>query len=243
VSRREWAALTHGVPVLMYHAFSASGEEDRYIVSKRSFARQMRLLKALRYRAITFEELARTLRESRLPPLRSVVITIDDGYADNLDVAYPILRRHGLNATLFLISDRLGRQNDWSSGPPMLGRPLLSEEQIARMDGGSIEFGAHTRTHPSLPDVPDDQVREEIDGSRAELEQLFGTPVNTFAYPFGRRDDRAVAAVKQSGLIGAAITRPRLARPNDDPAQIPRIEIMGSDTTWRFLAKLWFGVQ
>ncbi len=242
VSRSEWVALTHGVPVLMYHAFSDSGEQDRYIVSKRSFAKQMRLLRLLRYRTISFEELARTVREHRLPPRRSVVITIDDGYVDNLEIAYPVLRRHNLKATIFLISDRLGKANDWATGATK-GRPLLNEEQIARLREGPIQLGAHTRTHPRLTEIPDEQVGEEIEGSRAELEQRLGVPINVFAYPFGRYDQRAVDAVKSGGLLGAGTTEPRLVAPSDDPALFPRIEIEGSDTTAVFLAKLWFGVQ
>src|SRR5262249_34782552 len=82
---------TRGVPVLMYHAFSETDEGDRYVISRRSFASQLRLLAMLRYRVISFEELAQTLREGKPPPPRSVVLTIDDGYRDNLEIALPLL--------------------------------------------------------------------------------------------------------------------------------------------------------
>jgi peptidoglycan/xylan/chitin deacetylase (PgdA/CDA1 family) len=241
VSRARWVRLTRGVPVLLYHAFGGPAGWDRYILPMRSFSRQMRALAALRYRVIPFEAFAEALGDCRLPPPRAVVITIDDGYADNAELALPVLRRRRFPATIFLVSSRIGKDNDWTRDGPLRGRPLLSLEQIARMRNGSVRFGAHTRSHCSLPKVADDQVGEEIEGSRADLELRLGTGIETFAYPYGRYDPRAVAAVKESGFIGAGTTEPRLARPDDDPALIPRIEISGSDSLIRFLVKLWFG--
>ncbi|MGH2976171.1 MAG: glycosyltransferase [Solirubrobacterales bacterium] len=241
MSRDRWIRLTHGVPVLMYHAFGARVERDRYVMPRRSFARQMRLLALLRYRAIGLEQLARDLREQRLPPRRAVVITIDDGYRDNLEIALPVLRRHGFTATVFLVSRRLGGVNDWDGEGVVSGRPLMSLDEIARMGEAGISFGAHTRTHPSLPDLADDAVADEIAGSRADLERSLGEAVHTFAYPYGRRDERAVAAAGAAGFAGACNTHPEHARLGDELMQIPRVEIRGTDSLPRFLRKLWLG--
>ncbi len=242
VTRSKWVAITYGVPVLMYHAFSDSAQASRYVTPRRTFARQMLLLKALRFRVISFEELAQCLREHRLPPPRSVVITIDDGYKDNLEVAAPILRRRRFPATLFLVSDRLGQRADWSDEPDLAGRPLLSREELAGAQDGLLSYGAHSRTHPWLTRLADDQVTEEIQGSRSELEQVLETSITTFAYPFGDFDDRSVEAVSSDGLIGAATaTERRLVWPNADPVLIPRIEVEGTDSPIRFLIKLFIG--
>ncbi len=240
-SRDRWVRLTHGVPVLMYHAFSAAGERDRYILPGRAFARQMRLLTALRYRVIGFEELVQCLREHRLPPRRAVAITIDDGYRDNLETALPILRRHGFPATVFLVSRRLGGVNDWDSEGALSARPLLSVAEIARMRAAGIELGAHTRNHRSLPQLADGEVAAEIEGSRQDLEESLGESVRTFAYPYGRRDERAVAAVARAGFLGACTTHPAHTHLDDELLQVPRIEIRGTDSLPRFLRKLWFG--
>jgi peptidoglycan/xylan/chitin deacetylase (PgdA/CDA1 family)/GT2 family glycosyltransferase len=241
MGRGRWVQVTRGIPVLMYHAFSKSNESDRYVVTKRAFARQMRVLKALRYRVIAFDDLARALRDSELPPRRAAVITIDDGYVDNLEIAHPILQRHGFPASIFLVSGRLGGSNDWTDLGALSKRPLLSPDQISQLGADGVRFGAHTRTHCILPDLPDESVRQEIEGSRKDLERRLGTPVSTFAYPYGLHDDRAVSAVGRTGYLGACTTEPRLVRIRDDPVLIPRIEIHATDSLARFLRKLSFG--
>lgn len=242
--RATWLQTITGVPVLMYHAFTDSGEQGRYILAQRSFARQMRLLAALRYRVVGFEEIARALREGRPLPRRAAVITIDDGYADNFEIAYPILRRHGFSATLFLISRKLGAKADWSGDPgPTDGRPLLTLEQAQQMRAGGLAIGAHTRTHRPLPELSAGQATDEVGGSRTDLEAALGEAVPTFAYPYGALDEQAVDAVKHASFSGACTTHPRHARFGDDPLLIPRIEVRGTDTTLRFLRKLLLGGQ
>ena len=241
MSRKRWRETTRGVPVLLYHAFTASGEDDRYVLPKRSFARQMRLLALLRYRVISTQDLAQGLREYRLPPRRTAVITIDDGYTDNLEVAFPILRRHRFGATIYLVSRRLGKANDWNSEGAARGRPLLSIEQIRSMEEHGIEIGSHTQTHCSLPDATEEVAAREIRDSRADLEAALMTPP-TFAYPYGRLDDGVVEQVGRSGYLGAYASHvPTLAKLGDDPLLIPRIEIAAGDGILQFLRKLWLG--
>jgi len=241
LSREHWTSLTRGVPVLVYHAFTDTDPSGRYVLSGRAFARQLWTLRALRFRPLGFEELASVLAQGRLPPGRTVVITLDDGYADNLEVACPILRRHGFTATIFLVSGRLGATNDWARDPLLRGRPLLAPGQLSRLREAGLGFGAHTRTHPALPELSDGRLQEEVAGGRAELGRELGAAPTTFAYPYGRFDERAVAAVRAAGFVGAATTEPRLVWPADDPALIPRIEIRGDDSLARFLLKLWLG--
>ena len=241
MTRARWRETARSVPVLMYHAFTATGEPERYLVTKSSFTLQMRLLAALRYRVISFEDFAQGLREGRMPARRTAVVTIDDGYLDNLEIALPILRRRRFPATLFLISRRLGAGNDWSPGHAIAGRPLASADQVARMRQLGAEIGGHTRTHCSLPSASDSVAREEVVGGREDLEAIVGAPVTTFAYPYGELDDRDVSIVDNGGYLGACTTLPRRAQLADDPLRIPRIEVMGTDSPRRFLQKLRLG--
>lgn len=143
VSRDYWGWLTAGVPVLLYHAFAPSGPSSRYVVNSRAFRSQLRLLRLLRFRVISFQELAETLHRHELPPAHATVITIDDGYEDNLTVAAPILRRHGATATVYLVSQRLTTVNDWAQEADLAGRALLGEEHLDRMPEEVISFGGH----------------------------------------------------------------------------------------------------
>ena len=236
VPRAAWARCARGVPVLLYHAFGRAERPSRFVVARRAFARQMKLLSVLGFDVVAYGELAAGLARGELPARRTAVVTIDDGYADNVDAAQ-ILARHGFVATIFVVSGRVGGVNDWSDGPPLRGRPLLSREQIAELRRAGIELGAHTKTHRSLPELDAAGVVAEVAASRAELQE----PVPTFAYPYGRADRRAVAAVADAGFVSACTTRPRLARLDDDPLLVPRLEIKGTDSLARFFLKVWFG--
>jgi peptidoglycan/xylan/chitin deacetylase (PgdA/CDA1 family)/glycosyltransferase involved in cell wall biosynthesis len=243
MSRTEWLAISRGVPVLMYHAFSEGEGEDaaRFVISGRSFARQMRLLAALRYRVIPLAELATALREGRPLPPRAVVLTIDDGYRDNFEIALPILRRHGFAASVFLVSERLEAGNDWDAEGDVAGRPTLARDQIEQMRQSGIRFGAHTRTHCKLPELDSAEIRDQLVGSRHDLETALGESVETLTYPYGLHDDRVVEATREAGFTAACTVEAVPARPGDDPLRIPRIEITGTDSPLRFLRKLWIG--
>jgi glycosyltransferase involved in cell wall biosynthesis len=241
MDRKRWRQTTGGTPVLMYHGFSDSGERDRYLMPKRSFVRQMRLLALLRYRVIPLEELAEALRQNLPPPRRAVVITIDDGYRDNLEIAEPILRRHGFPAIVFLVTALLGGESEWSKRGAAAWRPLLSAEQVKAMRAEGVRFGGHTRTHARLPETVAERIDGEVGGCREDLEELLGEPISSFAYPYGARDERAAAAVERAGFEAACTVEPELAGPGSEPMEIPRIEVQGGDSTLTFLRKLWLG--
>jgi peptidoglycan/xylan/chitin deacetylase (PgdA/CDA1 family)/glycosyltransferase involved in cell wall biosynthesis len=241
MSRRRWLQTTRGVPVLAYHAFGEDEEGDRFATSRRAFARQLRLLRLLRYRVVSFAELAATLRAGEAPSPRTAVITIDDGYTDNLTIARPLLRRRRFPATIFLVSGRLGGVNDWTEEGAVAGRRLVSESEATELAGDGIEIGAHTRTHPALTAIVGEQLDEELVGSRKDLEALLDTPVRAFAYPYGFFSSASVTAVRNAGYEGACTVENRLARLGDDPLEIPRLEIRGGDSTLTFLRKLWLG--
>ena len=239
--RERWLQTTRGVPVLMYHAFTDERKPSRFVMPRRTFARQMRLLAALRYRVIGFEELARSVRDGAPLPRRAAVITIDDGYRDNLEVAQPILSRRGFPATVFVVSGRLGGANDWDEGGAIAGRPLLSPEQVRELRATGTEIGAHTRNHPALPELTGEALATELAGSRTDLEALLGEPVKSFAYPYGRFNERVVKATGEAGMSAACTVEGRRAGLGGDPLTISRMEIRGTDSLVTFLRKLWRG--
>ena len=232
--------LRRGVLILLYHGFGAPGEAaSRYVVPVGRFRRQMRWLRWRNYKVIPLEELIATRAEHRLPPPKSVVITIDDGYLDNLTLARPILERLGLPATVFLVSAG-GLANGWSTSDGVAGRPLMSLEDARQALHGVLSFGAHTRTHPELPRVSPEQARREVAGSKEELEAALGVPVTTFAYPHGEMSPDVRDVVVATGFAAACSTRPGRNRPAEDGFALRRVEVRGTDRLPRFAVTLAF---
>jgi len=206
-----WHRLTNGVTIFMYHAFGEACEPgSRYVVPARRFESQLRRLVRRGYCPITLERLAADRRAYRLPPARSFVVTMDDGYADNVSVAAPILRRFGVSATVFLVSTTVGRTSEWDATGDHKGRRLMTWDEVRTLPEYGVAVGAHTATHPHLPGLPKDTARSEIEGSRRELEQQLGRPVRTFAYPFGEMDAQTVGLVREAGFdVACGIRRGR----------------------------------
>jgi peptidoglycan/xylan/chitin deacetylase (PgdA/CDA1 family) len=229
-------------PILMYHAFGALGEKPgRYIIPAQRFARQLAWLKRRQYHVLSLGEFVTYQREHRLPPERSVVITIDDGYTDVLHVAHPILQRYHFPATLFVVSDRVGAANHWDQHGELVGRPMLDWPDLKRLAHEGVEIGAHTRTHPHLKTLSAEQAWTEISGSRADIERELEMPVQTFAYPYGEYDAAAETAVKQADFLGSCSVRSYLAAAAIAPQALPRIEIRGTDSLLDFILKLQWG--
>ena len=237
-----WQRLTHGTPILMYHAFGRPGESpSRYVLPVDRFDQQMTWLKRLRYRVLSLEDYVRYRHEHSLPPARSVVITADDGYADNYSVAYPILRRYGFPATIFLVSGNVGDANRWDKQGRLRGRALMSWAEIREMLHGGVTFGAHTQTHPMLTTISPDRARAEIAGSRTELEQALGQPIQLFSYPHGKYDVTSRSIVEQVGYSGACSTRAGMNSPATPEFEMRRTEVYGTDSFVRFALALWLG--
>jgi peptidoglycan/xylan/chitin deacetylase (PgdA/CDA1 family)/glycosyltransferase involved in cell wall biosynthesis len=236
--RDTWARLRSGTTILTYHAIGGDREGgSRYVVPVRRFKRQMGWLRARGYVLIDLSELADCIREYRLPPAKAVVITFDDGYQDSVDLAVPILEQFGYPATFFLVS-AAGSSNGWSSEPELSGRALIGVEQ-ARDLAGRVSIGAHTRTHPRLTRIPADAAREEVEGSKAELEESLGIDIALFSYPYGNNDEEVRGIVADAGFSAACTTVPAQTRPSNDPLSLNRFDVRGRDSILRFAATLW----
>jgi peptidoglycan/xylan/chitin deacetylase (PgdA/CDA1 family) len=197
------------IPILTYHSIDATAPE--------TFWRQMRFLKENDYKVVSLQNLAENLgSENELPP-KTIALTFDDGFRNFYSAAFPILAANGFTATVFLVTDFCGKYNDWAGNPPRLPRSaLLSWRQIKEMrDYGRIEFGAHTRTHPDLTELPPDEAEKEIVESKKIIEDAIGGEVKTFAYPFGKFDASVKATVEKNFRAACSVKLGKARRTSD----------------------------
>ena len=235
-------ALIQGTPILMYHAFGKPGERaSRFVLPISRFIQQMDLLKWLGYHVLSLEEFQQYHLNQSLPPARSVVLTFDDGYAEFYDLVYPVLKRNGFAATVFIVSEKIGACNDWTSLPELNGRPLLTSNEIREMAHYDIQFGAHSRTHARLLAMSQDHMQDEIEGSKADLENALHTPITTFAYPYGEFNAEAQDAIRNAGFRGGYSTNKGLNILGSPSFAFHRIEVEGTLSLRRFAMALWLG--
>lgn len=182
------------IPILCYHRIAELPAEHLhrpYSVTPLAFARQMDYLAGRGYRCVTLADVLATVPEGRYAPFedgrypaplgpRCFALTFDDGTLDCYETALPICEAYGFRPTVFLVSSWLAGQGaDGAMGP------LLSPAHVLEMRRRGVEFGAHSRTHRPLVELPADELASEVCGCRADLEGLLGEPVTTFAYPYG----------------------------------------------------------
>ncbi|MES2176546.1 MAG: polysaccharide deacetylase family protein [Gemmatimonadota bacterium] len=192
------------LPVLGYHSVGPRepGLAPHLVVSAREFEQHLDWLVSLGYRTLRLQEVIDAFEGRGVLPPHSVLLTFDDGYRTLASTAFPALAARGMSATVFVVTQRIGEANVWDAAPGGPTVPLLTHEEIAHWHSRGIQFGAHTRTHPSLPALRDDSVVSEIAGSAEDLRALLGGPVNAFAYPYGHTDARSARAVADAFPLG-----------------------------------------
>ena len=304
--------------VLCYHRINEACADPRLCVTPSRFAEHLEVLRQYA-RPIRLQQLSQALLEESLPD-RSVVLTFDDGYADNLYNAKPLLAHYDIPATVFVITGYIGhqrefwwdeldglflrpgslpetlnlsvnydtyhwqldeagdcseetsrRQRRWRPGEESRSsyhslykalwkllrslaegerqralqdlrrwavtkevvrssyRPLSSEEVVALDQGGLVEIGAHTVTHPALRKLPPDLQQDEILGSKTRLEEILNRPVTSFSYPYGNLSVQTADIVRETGFSCACSTRADVVRPSSERFQLPRVEVQDWD--------------
>ena len=190
--------------VWMYHSVDHIGADPHLVtVSPPRFERQLAWLKVRGLRGVSMPELLTAMDEGRARGL--VGLTFDDGYADFAGTAVPALLRYGFTATVFVVSAQIGSYNAWDEGPR---KPLMTAEQLRSVVGAGMQVAAHGRHHLSLPLLDDDELGDEVEGSRTELEDVLGRAVTGFAYPYGHVTAREMGAVRAAGYDHACAVRP-----------------------------------
>jgi len=208
-------------PILAYHGVGTdySWGGKRYFVSPAEFENQVKYLSDNGYTAITINQL-----DSIKSVDKPVILTFDDGYEDVYTYAYPILKKYGMHASIFIISDFIGK-----------GHYLTTNQILSMMDVFDIE--SHTKTHPSLAKIDKDTVNYELSQSKADIKKLIGKPVCAIAYPNSSFDiyvTKTASKYYKYGLMNWGGKYYGF----ENPLRIPRIPIYWDDDINEFKQKI-----
>ena len=238
-------AAAQRIPVLMYHRVGTSHNEweSRYCIPPDQFARHMRHLAKRGMRACSLNDFFAWLDRKQTLPEGSFLLTFDDGFLGVLEHAAPVLQELDWPATVFLVSRLIGKRDQWcqSQNPSGTTFPLLSEEHINSMRDTGFTFQSHTRLHPDLTTLSEDDLKEELAGARRDLEDLLGEPVPYLAYPYGRLNKQVLDATREAGYAAAFSTQPGFNRQDVDHYRIRRLDVFGTDTATMLARKIFFG--
>ncbi len=219
------------LPVLLYHHIGPPrpGTLSNLTLSPEKFARHVRWLARRGFVGIRPSDWLRWLRDGTGLPDKPILLTFDDGYADLTDYALPVLRRHGFSAAVYIVTGQLGGTNAWDEAQGSGTHRLMTAEQIRYWAGQGIEFGAHSRTHADLRKLSAAELATEVSGSKNDLASLLGSPVVSFAYPYGEVSEAAYEFAR--GEFDLAFTTERgLNYLRTDPHLLRRINISPNDS-------------
>ena len=221
-------------PFIFYHKIDTPPKDARvrggYTPLKR-FVKQMAFLKKEGFVFYTASEMIEHYQERGSFPVRGLALTFDDGWKDNYENAFPVLREYGIKATIFLISSCIGQVSAKAQAEGESARAHLSLAEIQAMSEHGIEFGSHTLNHKLLHQVSQDEIKEEVEESKKGIERLLYKPCKVFAYPGGHFNTQARQAVADAGYL-AAFTTTYAAGDTLDLYALNRTEILRRD---RFL--------
>jgi peptidoglycan/xylan/chitin deacetylase (PgdA/CDA1 family) len=224
------------VPVLCYHQFTDdSKSKNKMVVTRAEFESQMDYLAANNYQVFSLNELGSFINSKKELPIKSVVITIDDGYKSYLDIAYPILKKYNFPSTMFVYPDFIG------------AGPALKWEDVKYLSQSSlVDIQSHSKTHDSLSPLPRGEsdrdylsrLKIEVEGAERILSRKTNQVMNHFAYPYGNSSLEIVKLLEQNDYE-LAVTVHKGSNPSfSAPFLLHRTMIYGGDNLNTFKKSL-----
>jgi len=236
-------SLRMNIPILLYHSVSKQSSKrfHPWTIHPDLFAEHMAYLSEGGYTPITVSQLARALRlQGNGLPNNPVVITFDDGFADFMSGALPILIRYGFPSTLYLVTGYVNHTSEWLCSEGEGNRFMLCWEEIQDLPLHGVECGAHSHSHRQLDIAPFKEACEEIRTSKEILEEKLGRAIETFSFPHGYHTNRLLRFLKQSDYSSSCIVGHAMANDRSDPYALPRI-IINADVSTKQLGRFLRG--
>ncbi len=229
------------LPILMYHKIAEPPphvKSPALYVRPRDFAVQMEKMLSWGYQTVDFHELSRYFAGKQTLPKKGFVVTFDDGFLDNFTNAMPVIKALSLKATVFLVSDFIGKTSSWPESREKHVEPLLSMKHIEEMQKNGVSFQAHSKTHRHIDRLPKDEVFDEVMACRADLLRNIGEEQVCFCYPYGNYDDSVLDVVKSAGYKMACSIRRGNRYTEKERFFLPRIPVHLDTSTKRLKHRL-----
>lgn len=221
-----WLPKQYQVPILTYHSIAPAWFEPLNNVQPEHFVQQMAYLRQQGYVVLSLSQFIDAQRSGRAHDRKSVVITFDDGYENNYAAAYPVLKKYGFPATIFVEVAHLGTPG------------YFTWEQAKDMDVHGIDIESHTMVGAYLPELSHEEAVSEITESKRVLEKELGHPVRFFAYPVGGFSEDVKQIVRRAGYAAAVTTNRGYAWVPRDLYEVKRTRVKDSDGDLQLWLKL-----
>lgn len=214
------------VPILCYHQFDAACQSAMCMPDS-VFEQQMRYLKEHGYRVITFGQMLEFVNYRKAIPKKSAIITVDDGYLSVYSRAFPILKKYGFTATLFVYTEFINA-----------ARIALTWDQLREMKAAGFEIGSHSVSHADLTKKREGEtdgaylarVRKELILSKEIIDKKLGQDTRILAFPYGNYNQHVLRLTKDAGYE-LAVSVNRGGNPFfSDPLTLNRDQILMKDT-------------
>jgi peptidoglycan/xylan/chitin deacetylase (PgdA/CDA1 family) len=185
------------VPILVYHSIAPThpgqNKEQRLNnVDTAMFRQQMDYLVAHKYNVVPLSAVVDAVQGTGNLPPNAVAITFDDGWLSQYEHALPILEQLHFTATFFIITHQVGQ-----------GTMFMTLDQLKALQREGMTIASHTQTHPDLSKLSAAQLRNEVVGSRQDLQKMLGITTDLIAYPYGCWNNGVAAVVKSAGYRAA----------------------------------------
>ena len=218
------------IPVLMYH--SISNDKSHLSVSIDNFEYQLNYLSKSGFNSISFNEIYKNIN-------KPIIITFDDGYKDNIINALPILKKYNFVSTCFVVSDFIGEYNKWDERhKSYVHKELLTKNDLVEWLSHGMFIGSHGKSHISLKTLNQAQIKHEISNSKNIIQDVIGSSIDSFSYPFGQINNFSANTVKEAYKFGVTTVRSRFNTLKHKNFYIPRIHMSNDLTKFKIFFKL-----
>ncbi len=216
------------IPVLYYHSIGVQPDNNA-VLDPKKLEEQMAYLAKEGYTTLTLQQFLDIWFGRMEAPPKSVLLTFDDGYADNYTYAMPILQKYKFHATMFMLPGKVG--DGW----------YVDWEMAREMLKAGWDIQSHGMTHPYLNQLKPEQQQEEIDEAARLIKEHLGVESEVFCYPYGVFNKETLRLLMERGYKAAFTIEQGFTEKTQNPLQMKRLFVGGKDSLATFIQKLTKG--